>query len=82
MILSNKVRYEKNISSDYFISKTIETKEIWNQFHLLSMESVLGANCRIPLIHMSNRKFYIEETNERINEFSFAYMFNPNLHTK
>ena len=45
------------------------------------MESVLGANYRIPLIHMSNRKIYIEETNERINEFYFAYMFNPNLHT-
>ena len=27
------------------------------------------------------KKIYIEEKNERINEFSFAYMFNPNLHT-
>ena len=44
------------------------------------MESVLGANCRIPLIHMSNRKIWIEETNQRINEFSFAYMLNPVLH--
>ena len=26
-------------------------------------------------------KNYIEETNERINEFSFAYMFNTTLHT-
>ena len=45
------------------------------------MESVLGSNCRIPLIHMSKRKVYTEETNECINEFSFAYMFNPTLHT-
>ena len=45
------------------------------------MESVLGANCRIPLIHMSNIKIYIEETDERIIEFSFAYTFNPNLRT-
>ena len=43
------------------------------------MESVLGANCRIPLIYMSNRKIYIEETNQLINEFSFAYMLNPHL---
>ena len=43
------------------------------------MESVLGANCRIPLIHMSKRKIWIEETNQRINEFSFAYMLNPTL---
>ena len=44
---------------------------------ILSMESVLGANCRMPLIHMSNRKFWIEETNQRISEFPFAYMLNP-----
>ena len=44
------------------------------------MESVLGSNCRIPLSHMSKRKVFIEATNERINEFSFAYMCNPHLH--
>ena len=30
---------------------------------------------------MSKRNIYIEETNERINEFYFAYVFNPTLHT-
>ena len=29
---------------------------------------------------MSKRKVYIEITNERINEFSFAYMCNPHLY--
>ena len=43
------------------------------------MEYVLGANFCIPLINMSNRKIYIEETNERINEFSFEYVLNPHL---
>ena len=28
---------------------------------------------------MSNRKIWIEETNQRINEFSFAYMLNMHL---
>ena len=79
MILSNIVRYENNFSSEYFINKKNETKDKWNQIHILSMESVLGANCRIPLIHMSNRKNWIEEKNQRINEFSFAYMLNPTL---
>ena len=82
LIFSNIVRYEMNIISDDFINKTIKTKHKCNQIHLLSMESVLGANFRIPLIHMSKRNIYIEETNERINEFSFAYMFNPTLYTK
>ena len=45
------------------------------------MESMLGANCRMPLLHMSKRKIWIEETNQRINEFSFGYMFNPTLYT-
>ena len=35
----------------------------------------------MPLLHMSNRKIWIEETNQRINEFSFGCMFNPTLHT-
>ena len=43
---------------------------------------MLGTNCRMPLIHMSNRKIWIEETNQRINEFSFAYMLNPHLNKK
>ena len=29
---------------------------------------------------MSKRKNYIEETNERMNDFSFAYMCNPTLY--
>ena len=33
----------------------------------------------MPLLHMSNRKIWIKETNERINEFYFAYMLNPKL---
>ena len=69
-----------NITPDDFINKKIETKDKWNQLYLLSMESVLGANCRIPLIHMSKRKNYIEETNELMNDFYFAYMCNPTLY--
>ena len=61
LILSNIVRYEKNISAEDFINKKIETKDKWNQIHILSMESVLGANFRIPLIHMSNRKIILKK---------------------
>ena len=81
LILSNIVIYEKNISAEDFINKKIEAKDKWNQINVLSRESVLGANCHMPLLHMSNRKFWIEETNQRINEFSFGYMLNPVLHT-
>ena len=77
---SNIVTYEMNITSDDFINIKTETRDKWNQLYLLSMESVLGANCRIPLIHMSKRKNYIEETSEHMNEFSFAYMCNPTLY--
>ena len=79
LILSNIVRYEENISAEDFINKRIETKGKWNQIHILSMESVIGANCSIPLTHMSNRKNWIEETNEHINEISFAYTLNLKL---
>ena len=79
-MLSNIVTYDRNITSDDFINKTIDTKDKWNQIYLLIMESVLGVNCSIPLIHMSKRNIYIEKTNERMNEFSFAYMCNPTLY--
>ena len=82
MILSNIVIYEKNISAEYFINNKIETKDKWNQINFLNIESVLGANFRMSLLHMSKRKNWIEETYQRINEFSFGYMFNPTLHTK
>ena len=63
-------------------TKKIKTKLKWNKINLISMEYGLGSNCRIPLLHMSKRKVFIEVTNERINEFSFAYMCNPHLHIK
>ena len=69
---------KKNFSRRFHQQK-IETKDKWNQIHFLSMESVLGDNFHILLIHMSNRKNWIEETNQRINDFSFAYMLNPTL---
>ena len=68
-----------NITSDDFVNKKIEKKHKWNKLYLLSMESVLGVSCRITLLHMSKRKVYIDITNERINEFSFAYICNPTL---
>ena len=61
-------------------SKKIDTKDKWNQLYLLSMESVFGVNFRIPLLHMSKRKVYIEITTKRINEFYFSYMCNPTLY--
>ena len=77
--MSNIFIYGKNIQAEDFINKKIETKDKWNQINLLCVESMLGANCCIPLIHISNGKIWIEETNQRIDEFSFAYMLNPHL---
>ena len=79
--MSNIVIYENNISAEDYINKTIEIKEKWNQINVLSMESMLGANFRIPLLHMSRSYFWIEETSQHINDFYFGYMFNPNLYT-
>ena len=45
------------------------------------MESMLVANCCMPLLHMSKSYIWIEETNQRINEFYFGYILNPTLYT-
>ena len=81
MIFSNIVIYEKNLPAEDYINKTIETKYKWNKINVLSMESMLGVNCCITLLHMSKRKNWIEETNQRINEFSFGCIFIPTLYS-
>ena len=55
-MLSNIFTYEMNITSDDFINKKIETKDKWNQLYLLSMEYVLGVNCRIPNVSLSEKR--------------------------
>ena len=52
LILSNIVIYENNISAEDCMNEKIETKDKWNQINVLSMESMLGANCRMTLLHM------------------------------
>ena len=62
------------------IDKKIETKDKWNQMNRLDMKSMLGTNCRMPLLHISKSYIWLEETNQRINEFSIVYMTNLTLY--
>ena len=71
--------HEKDILAVDYKNKIIETKDKWNQINILDMQYLLGANCRMPLLHMSKSYIWLEETNQRINEFSIGYMMNPNL---
>ena len=73
-------QYEKEILAVDYIKKIIETKDKWNQLNLLNMKYMLGANCRMPLLHMSKIYTWFEETNQRINEFYIVYMINKNLY--
>ena len=41
---------------------------------------MLVANFCMPLLHMSKSYIWIEEKNQRINEFSFGYIVNPTLY--
>ena len=47
--------------------------------NLLDMQSMLGTNFLMPLLHMSKSYICLEETNQRINKFSIGYMMNPTL---
>ena len=82
LILSSIVIYEKDILSVDYINQKIETKEKWNQINVLDMDSMLVANCLMPLLHMSKTYIWMEETNQRINDFYFGYIINPNLYEK
>ena len=58
----------------------IETEDKWNQLNFIDIQSLLGTNHRLPLSHMSISFIWLEEKNQRINEFSIGYMMNPNFH--
>ena len=57
LVFSNIVQYEKEVLVVEYINQKTETKDKWNQINVLDMESMLVANCRMPLLHMS--KSYI-----------------------
>ena len=67
--MSNIFIYEKDISAVDYINQKIETKDKWNQINVLSMGSMLVANYRMPLLHMSKIYIWIEETNQCMNGF-------------
>ena len=57
----------------------IETEDKWNQLNLIDIQTLLGTNHRLPLSHMTKSYIWLEEKNQRINEFYIGYMMNPNL---
>ena len=73
--------HEKEILADGYENKTIETEEEWNQLNIIDIHSLLGTNNCLPLSHMAKSYIWIEEINQRINEFSIGYMMNPDLDT-
>ena len=46
-----------------------KTEDKWNQLNLIDIQSLLGTNHHLPLSHMAKFFIWIEETNQRINEF-------------
>ena len=51
---------EKEILAVDYINKTIETKDKWNHMNILDMQSMLGANFRMPLLLMSKSYICLE----------------------
>ena len=45
-------------------------KRQWNHFNHMPMQSLMGDYHRLPLLYMAKSYIWIEETKERIIEFS------------
>ena len=56
-----------------------ENQDKLNHFNHMPMQSLLGDYHRLPLSHMAKHYICLEETKERINEFSIGYTINPTL---
>ena len=74
--------HEKEIWAVGYEDKTNQTKDKWNQLNIMDIQSMLGNSYCLPLLHMAKSCIWLEETNQRINEFSIGYMINPNLSMK
>ena len=71
--------HEQYILAVGYKNKTIQTQDKWNQLNIMDIQYLLGNNHRLPLSHISRIYIWLEEKNQRINEFSIGYMMNPNL---
>ena len=56
-----------------------QSKDRWNHFNNMPMQSLLGRNHCLPIFHMAKTFIWIKETKERINEFLIGYTNNPTL---
>ena len=72
-------KHKKEILAVDLQQQKIEAKDKWNKMNILDIQSMLGTNCCMPLLHMSRSYIWIEETNQLINEFSIGYTMNPTL---
>ena len=72
--------HEKEILEVGYKNKKIENKDKFNQLNIMDIQYLLGTTQRLPLSHMAKSYIWLEVTNQCINEFSFVYMMNPNLH--
>ena len=46
-------QHENEILAFDYINEENETKDKCNRMNLLNMQSMLGTDCRMPLLHMS-----------------------------
>ena len=71
--------HEKDILEVGYQNQKNQTQDKWNHLNNMHMQSLLWTNHRLPLSHMDKSYICLEETKERINEFSIGYMINPTL---
>ena len=79
MVMFNIYNHEKEILAVDYKNKKNQTQEKWNQLNIMDIQSLLGTNYHLPLSHMAKSYIWLEETNQRNNEFSIWYMMNPNF---
>ena len=77
--MCNVDNHEKEKISVCYEDKKNQTQDKWNQLNLMEIQSLLGTNHRLPLSYMDKSYIWLQETNQRINEFSIGYIMNPNL---
>ena len=74
----NIYNHKKEILAAGYEDKKKE-KDKWNQLNIMDIQYMLGTNHLLPLSHMDKSYIWLEDINQRMNQFSIGYMMNPNL---
>ena len=56
------------------------SKDKWELPAAIPLMPIVGANYRLPILHMSKRMVCLYRIEKTVHQFAIGYMINPSIH--